>query len=100
LRATNAELVQETQKLQKMLRVQEDINRDYKELVEEGKAEAKRLTFEFEQKLEDESRLLDIKSDRIRKLEAQLNNFIYKRSRGAIYPDETIFSKTRRRAGN
>ena len=47
----------------------------------DSKSEAERVRVEYEHRLEDEARLLDIKSDRIRKLETQLNNYIYKRSK-------------------
>lgn len=79
LRCANAELVQEMDKLQKLLSIQKKIDEDLKGMNDQYKIELDRVKNEYEQKLSDEARLLDIKSDRIRKLEAQLNNYIYKR---------------------
>jgi hypothetical protein len=77
----NSELALESSKHAKMLKMQEDINKEQKQVIDDLKNEIRRLRTEYEQKLSDEARLLDIKTDRIRKLEAQLNNFIYKRSK-------------------
>ena len=62
-----------------MLKIEQNISGEYKSVIEQEETENQRLKNEYENKLQDEARLLDIKSDRIRKLEAQLNNYIYKR---------------------
>jgi hypothetical protein len=63
-----------------MLKVQEKLNEEYKATAEEERRQKEYLKKEYDLKLADEARLLDIKTDKIRKLEAQLNNLIYKKS--------------------
>jgi hypothetical protein len=75
---TNKELLQELEKLQKMVKLQENIANDYKSLLEENKNELQRTKAEFMMKLNDLTRMLDIKNEKIKQLEEELFKYYHK----------------------
>ncbi|KAJ3295385.1 X-linked retinitis pigmentosa GTPase regulator-interacting protein 1 [Borealophlyctis nickersoniae] len=77
LRVQYAECVQELDKTNKLLSLQEQINRDYKLEVEDLTRKLAATRNEYELRLEEDSRLLDLRGHKIAQLEAQLKNFAY-----------------------
>ncbi|XP_069495678.1 protein fantom isoform X2 [Ambystoma mexicanum] len=77
LQATHAETVQELEKIRNMLIMQHKINKDYQAEVEGVTQKMESLQQEYEIKLEQYAKLLDIRAARIRKLEAQLKDIAY-----------------------
>ncbi|XP_078524434.1 protein fantom isoform X2 [Lissotriton helveticus] len=77
LQATHAETVQELDKIRNMLIMQHKINKDYQVEVEVVTQKMEGLQQEYEIKLEQYAKLLDIRAARIRKLEAQLKDIAY-----------------------
>ncbi|XP_069072418.1 protein fantom isoform X1 [Pleurodeles waltl] len=77
LQATHAETVQELDKIRNMLIMQHKINKDYQVEVEGVTQKMEGLQQEYEIKLEQYAKLLDIRAARIRKLEAQLKDIAY-----------------------
>ncbi|NXN56848.1 FTM protein, partial [Rynchops niger] len=77
LQLTHAETVQELEKTRNMLIMQHKINKDYQTEVEAVTQKMERLQKDYELKLEQYVRLLDIRAARIRKLEAQLRDIVY-----------------------
>jgi hypothetical protein len=61
LQLANAELAQEISKLQKQLKLLENINTEYKQLKEEAQRELERMKREYSQKFLDLERLLHLK---------------------------------------
>ncbi len=57
----NNELATEIEKLKNLLKVSEGIAKNYKSVVEDSKSEVLRIKKEYERKLDDEARLVDIK---------------------------------------
>ncbi len=106
LRVQHAECVQELEKVHRLLLLQEKINRDYKTEVENlnRKIEAMRneygkkmrkftpffsgmflkILFFIELRLEEDSRLLDLRSNKVANLEAQLRDILYATVKGKI----------------
>ncbi|KFZ60125.1 Protein fantom, partial [Antrostomus carolinensis] len=104
LQLTHAETVQELEKTRNMLIMQHKINKDYQTEVEVVTHKMESLQKDYELKLEQYVRLLDIRAARIRKLEAQLREIAYgtkpHKSRPDILPgapvdefDETLHLK-------
>ncbi|NWH81513.1 FTM protein, partial [Piaya cayana] len=93
LQLTHAETVQELEKTRSMLIVQHKINKDYQIEVEAVSQKMDSLRKDYELKLEQYVRLLDIRAARIRKLEAQLRDIVYgtkpHKSRPEILPGGT-----------
>ncbi|XP_043562921.1 protein fantom isoform X1 [Chiloscyllium plagiosum] len=77
LQATHAETVQELEKTRNMLLMQYKINKDYQTEVDTVTRKMEDNNREYEIKLEQYAQLLDIRADRIRKLEAQLKDIAY-----------------------
>ncbi|KAJ3039315.1 X-linked retinitis pigmentosa GTPase regulator-interacting protein 1 [Rhizophlyctis rosea] len=77
LRLQYAECVQELEKTAKLLALQEKINRDYKLEVEDLNRKLVAMRNEYELRLEEDSRLLDLRGHKIATLEAQLKNLAY-----------------------
>jgi phage regulator Rha-like protein len=73
------ELEDENRKLEKLLKIQENMSADYKKMNEDLKIQIENIRIEYERKLEDEALLVDTKTDRIRSLESQLNNYTHRR---------------------
>ncbi|XP_069724759.1 protein fantom isoform X2 [Phaenicophaeus curvirostris] len=94
LQLTHAETVQELEKMRSMLIVQHKINKDYQIEVETVSQKMDSLRKDYELKLEQYVRLLDIRAARIRKLEAQLRDIVYgtkpHKSRPEILPGGTV----------
>ncbi|XP_053934704.1 protein fantom isoform X2 [Cuculus canorus] len=94
LQLTHAETVQELEKTRSMLIVQHKINKDYQIEVEAVTQKMEGLRKDYELKLEQYVRLLDIRAARIRKLEAQLRDIVYgtkpHKSRPEILPGGTV----------
>nr|XP_014344602.1 PREDICTED: protein fantom isoform X2 [Latimeria chalumnae] len=77
LQATHAETVHELEKTRNMLIMQHKINKDYQAEVEAVTRKMEDIKQEYELKLEQYAKLLDIRASRIRKLEAQLKDIAY-----------------------
>ncbi|NWU88647.1 FTM protein, partial [Upupa epops] len=77
LQLTQAETVQELEKTRSMLIVQHKINKDYKNEVETLTRKMEIVQKDYELKLEQYVRLLDIRAARIKKLEAQIKDIVY-----------------------
>ncbi|XP_060109557.1 protein fantom [Heteronotia binoei] len=94
LQATHAETVQELEKTRNMLIVQHKINKDYQVEVEAVTQKMEALQQDYELKLEQYVRLLDVRATRIRKLEAQLKDIAYGtrqyKFRPEIMPDDPV----------
>ncbi|KAM9289462.1 protein fantom isoform 2-T2 [Morus bassanus] len=94
LQLTHAETVQELEKTRNMLIVQHKINKDYQTEVETVTQKMESLQKDYELKLEQYVRLLDIRAARIRKLEAQLRDIVYGtksyKSRPEILPGDPV----------
>eukprot|EP00741_Cyanophora_paradoxa_P015136 tig00020848_g14607.t1 len=78
LRLANAELLQELEKYKHLLKLQETINKDLSGEKEHTTNQVDLVRREYEKKLEEQARLLDARSDRIRKLEIQNRDIAYR----------------------
>jgi hypothetical protein len=101
LKIANLELAHDLEKTQKLLSIQENIKAEYKLMLDSHKKEIDQvsdwllsqmpshksfvlsiclqLKKDYDLQLTDQARLLDIKTDKIRKLEHQLNGVLYRR---------------------
>ncbi|BFZ12751.1 hypothetical protein BsWGS_15789 [Bradybaena similaris] len=77
LQAEYAETVYELEKTRNMLVVQHKINKDYQTEVNMATSKMEDIKKEYEMKLDEYARLLDIRAARIKKLEAQLRDVAY-----------------------
>ncbi|RUS82637.1 hypothetical protein EGW08_009590 [Elysia chlorotica] len=77
LQAEYAETVHELEKTRNMLVVQHKINKDYQSEVNISTSKLDDVKKEYEMKLDEYARLLDIRAARIKKLEAQLRDVAY-----------------------
>ncbi|KAL8619480.1 hypothetical protein ACOMHN_011831 [Nucella lapillus] len=77
LQAEYAETVHELEKTRNMLVVQHKINKDYQKETELSNQQLQETKKEYELKLDEYARLLDIRAARIKKLEAQLRDVAY-----------------------
>lgn len=77
LQAEYAETVHELEKTRNMLVVQHKINKDYQAEVNISTSKMEDIKKEYELKLDEYARLLDIRAARIKKLEAQLRDVAY-----------------------
>nr|KAG5707913.1 hypothetical protein BaRGS_031644 [Batillaria attramentaria] len=88
LQAEYAETVHELEKTRNMLVVQHKINKDYQKELEMGNQQMQDLRKEYELKLDEYARLLDIRAARIKKLEAQLRDVAYGTRQYRIQPPD------------
>ncbi|XP_041375657.1 protein fantom-like [Gigantopelta aegis] len=86
LQAEYAETVHELEKTRNMLIVQHKINKDYQIEVDLAASKMDDLKKEYEMKLDEYARLLDIRAARIKKLEAQLRDVAYGTRQFKILP--------------
>eukprot|EP00842_Homolaphlyctis_polyrhiza_P003913 jgi/Hompol1/4522/HPOL_003684-RA len=77
LRVQFAQCAQELEKATKLLEIQERISKDYKIQVDQVKKQSESMKNEYELRLEENAQLLDLRSQRISRLEAQLKNIAY-----------------------
>ncbi|KAJ3343666.1 X-linked retinitis pigmentosa GTPase regulator-interacting protein 1 [Entophlyctis luteolus] len=77
LRVQYADCIHELEKVRKLLYLQEHINKDYKLECEELNRMMEALKNGYELRLEEDSRLLDLRSNKIAQLEAQLKSIVY-----------------------
>nr|XP_033798892.1 protein fantom [Geotrypetes seraphini]XP_033798894.1 protein fantom [Geotrypetes seraphini] len=89
LQATHAETVQELEKTRNMLIIQHKINKDYQAEVEEVTQKMEGIQQDFERKLQQYAQLLDIRTARIRQLEAQLKDIAYGTKQYKFKPEIT-----------
>ncbi|GCB60116.1 hypothetical protein scyTo_0006814, partial [Scyliorhinus torazame] len=89
LQATHAETIQELEKTRNMLLMQYKINKDYQSEVDTVTQKMEDNNREYEIKLEQYAQLLDIRADRIRKLEAQLKDIAYGTKQFKFKPEIT-----------
>ncbi|XP_076449555.1 protein fantom-like isoform X2 [Babylonia areolata] len=93
LQAEYAETVHELEKTRNMLVVQHKINKDYQKETELANQQLQDTKKEYELKLDEYARLLDIRAARIKKLEAQLRDVAYgTRQYRVSPPDEDVES--------
>ncbi|XP_041047717.1 protein fantom isoform X6 [Carcharodon carcharias] len=89
LQAAHAETVQELEKTRNMLLIQYKINKDYQSEVDTVTRKMEDNNREYEIKLGQYAQLLDIRADRIRKLEAQLKDIAYGTKQFKFKPEIT-----------
>ncbi|KAI8831918.1 hypothetical protein BJ741DRAFT_536426 [Chytriomyces cf. hyalinus JEL632] len=77
LRVQYADCIHELEKVRKLLYLQEHINKDYKLEVEELSRKMEAMKNGYELRLEEDSRLLDLRSNKIAHLEGQLKSIVY-----------------------
>ncbi|KND01382.1 uncharacterized protein SPPG_03194 [Spizellomyces punctatus DAOM BR117] len=77
LRLQYARCIEDLEKTRRLLQLQEHINKDYKLEVEHLQQKLQATQNEYELRLEEDSRLLDLRSNKIASLEAQLKNIAY-----------------------
>ncbi|KAJ3115162.1 X-linked retinitis pigmentosa GTPase regulator-interacting protein 1 [Physocladia obscura] len=77
LRVQYADCIHELEKVRKLLYLQEHINKDYKLECEELNRKMEALKNGYELRLEEDSRLLDLRSNKISLLEGQLKSIVY-----------------------
>ncbi|KAJ3075481.1 X-linked retinitis pigmentosa GTPase regulator-interacting protein 1 [Podochytrium sp. JEL0797] len=77
LRVQYADCIHELEKVRKLLYLQEHINKDYKLECEELNQKMEALRNGYELRLEEDSRLLDLRSNKISLLEGQLKSIVY-----------------------
>lgn len=94
LQATHAETVQELEKTRNMLIMQHKINKDYQIEVEAVTQKMENLQQDYELKVEQYVHLLDTRTARIQKLEAQLKDIAYGtkqyKFKPEIMPDDSV----------
>uniref|UniRef100_A0A4W3JWJ8 RPGRIP1 like n=1 Tax=Callorhinchus milii TaxID=7868 RepID=A0A4W3JWJ8_CALMI len=93
LQARHAETVQELEKTRNMLIMQYKINKDYQSEVDTVTRKMEDNKREYEMKLDQYAQLLDIRADRIRKLEAQLKDIAYGTKQFKFKPEITADDK-------
>ncbi|XP_066290369.1 protein fantom-like isoform X4 [Branchiostoma lanceolatum] len=88
LQAEHADTVNELEKTRNMLIIQHRINKDYQTEVESVSKRMEDLRKEYETKLEEYAKLLDIRAARIKKLERQLRDVAYGTKQYKLKPAE------------
>ncbi|XP_019629312.1 PREDICTED: protein fantom-like [Branchiostoma belcheri] len=88
LQAEHADTVNELEKTRNMLIIQHRINKDYQTEVESVSKRMEDLRKEYETKLEEYAKLLDIRAARIKKLERQLRDVAYGTKQYKLKPTE------------
>ncbi|XP_021379190.1 protein fantom-like isoform X5 [Mizuhopecten yessoensis] len=86
LQADYAETIHELEKTRNMLVIQHKINKDYQQEVEIATNRLEEVRKEYEMKLDEYARLLDIRAARIKKLEVQLRDVAYGTKQFKIAP--------------
>ncbi|XP_064640394.1 protein fantom-like isoform X3 [Lineus longissimus] len=94
LQAEYAETINELEKTRNMLIVQHNINKDYQIEVESVSRKMDEIKLEYETKLDEYAKLLDIRAARIKKLEAQLKDIAYGTRQYRITEDDDAMSDT------
>ncbi|KAJ3194476.1 hypothetical protein HK101_002635 [Irineochytrium annulatum] len=89
LRLQFTDCIHELEKTRKLLELQEHINRDYKLEVEELNQKITSLKNGYELRLEEDSRLLDLRSNKIAHLESQLKDIAYGVTKATKDSEET-----------
>uniref|UniRef100_A0A3B4XAB6 RPGRIP1 like n=1 Tax=Seriola lalandi dorsalis TaxID=1841481 RepID=A0A3B4XAB6_SERLL len=89
LRAAHAETIQELEKTRNILSMQTRISKDYKVELEAVTQKMNSDKVEYEQQLERQAHLLDTKTAKIKKLEAQLRGVAYGTKTYVFKPDVT-----------
>ncbi|XP_040894790.1 protein fantom isoform X2 [Toxotes jaculatrix] len=89
LRAAHAETIQELEKTRNILSMESKISRNYKAELEAVLQKKDSDRVEYEQKLERQAQLLDTKTAKIKKLEAQLRDIAYGTKTYVLKPDTT-----------
>ncbi|KXS14217.1 hypothetical protein M427DRAFT_351721 [Gonapodya prolifera JEL478] len=74
MRVAHAELCQELDKTREILKLQEQINKDYKDELQHLGRKVVSMKNEYELRLEEDARLLDVRANKIASLEAQLRS--------------------------
>ncbi|CAB1422157.1 unnamed protein product [Pleuronectes platessa] len=87
LRAAHAETIQELEKTRNILSTESKISNNYKVELEAVERKLNRDKEEFEQKLERQAQLLDMRKAKIKKLEAQLRDTAYGTKTYVFHPD-------------
>ncbi|KAF0040743.1 hypothetical protein F2P81_006641 [Scophthalmus maximus] len=87
LRAAHAETIQELEKTRNILSTESKISRNYKVELEAVVLKMNSDKVEYEQKLERQAQLLDTRTAKIRKLEAQLRDVAYGTKTFVFRPD-------------
>ncbi|TPX30883.1 hypothetical protein SmJEL517_g05658 [Synchytrium microbalum] len=77
LRTQYAQCIQELEKARRLLALQEEINRDYKNECEALNRRMQALKNEYELRLEEDARLLDLRANKLAYLEGQLKNLAH-----------------------
>ncbi|XP_076110467.1 protein fantom-like isoform X7 [Mytilus galloprovincialis] len=77
IQAEYAETVHELEKTRNLLVIQHKINKDYQHEVEISSTKIDEIKKEYETKLDEYARLLDIRAARIKKLESQMRDVAY-----------------------
>ncbi|CAH1270008.1 RPGRIP1L [Branchiostoma lanceolatum] len=88
LQAEHADTVNELEKTRNMLIIQHRINKDYQTEVESVTKRMEDLRKEYDTKLEEYAKLLDIRAARIKKLERQLRDVAYGTKQYKLKPAE------------
>lgn len=71
------ELANEVERLQRMLMLQEGINTDYKKQLEEQRKLIEQVRAEYTDIMNRDARVLDVRTEKIKKLEGQLRDVVY-----------------------
>lgn len=77
LQASHADTINELEKTRNMLIIQHKINKDYQTEVERVTKQMTEDKKEYDLKMQEYAQLLDIRADRIRKLESQMRDIAY-----------------------
>ncbi|XP_071394998.1 protein fantom [Centroberyx affinis] len=89
LRAAHTETIQELEKTRNMISIEHKINKGYKAELEAMSQKMDSDKTEYEQKLERQAQLLDMRAAKIKKLEAQLRDIAYGTKAYVFKPDIT-----------
>ncbi|KAK7114118.1 protein fantom-like isoform X1 [Littorina saxatilis] len=94
LQAEYAETVHELEKTRNMLVVQHKINKDYQKETQMARQQLEETKKEYELKLDEYARLLDIRAGRIKKFESQLRDVAYGTRQYRIPPPDEDMEST------
>ncbi|XP_020602821.1 protein fantom-like isoform X2 [Orbicella faveolata] len=88
LQASHADTINELEKTRNMLIIQHKINKDYQTEVERVTKKMSEDKKEYDLKMQEYAQLLDIRADRIRKLESQMRDVAYGTKQYKTAPSE------------
>ncbi|XP_078365018.1 protein fantom-like isoform X2 [Oculina patagonica] len=88
LQASHADTINELEKTRNMLIIQHKINKDYQTEVERVTKKMSEDKKEYDLKMQEYAQLLDIRADRIRKLESQMRDIAYGTKQYKAAPSE------------